>query len=340
MGFLPDHNVPWDLISSALENGLSVDEEGRLQEWISSSAENRDLFNQLKILWNERIDDYAIYQKADEVSAWNILLSRLENRNSKLNENSGIVTGDFTRKRKSFMSWASVAAILLIAAGLSIWYTGGYRSRDDVYQTASGEQRKVSLPDGSTVRLYPGSRIEISKQFNKQNRVVKLVAGEAFFDIKHDEKSSFIVDMGTATVKDIGTSFFIQKKTDSIKVTVETGEVVFTVNENNESRKLSAGMSLQFFTETENAKPVILVDSALISKQNLLYFDKTVLSDIVLKLQQAFNKTVVIVDSSIAQKRFTANLEGQSLEGALEILSKSLNIKYFAENDVYYLKNK
>lgn len=336
MALSSEHTIPWDLIIPALQGSLNPEEEAQLQLWISSNPGNQELFNQLKKTWNEELNDYAIYREADENIAWDALRIKLEEQRNEGRENATVITGNFNRRRINLIRWTSVAAIFVLTVGAFFWYMTNRSG--DIYQTGNNERQTVSLPDGSSILLYPETRIDIPKDYNKSNRVVTLKNGEAFFEVKHDERIPFIVEMGTANVKDIGTSFVIQKSKDSIKVSVTSGEVAFTNNLNNETRELSAGMSLKFQPGKRNSAPTILIDSAKITNHSLLYFENMPLSEVILKLQEVYNKKIVLLDVDIAQKRFKADLEGQSFETAIDILCKSLNIKYFAENGVYYLK--
>ncbi len=337
MAFSSEHIIPWDLISSAFQGSLSSEEEAQLQQWISSNPENREFFNQLKKAWNEELNDFSVYQEADENIAWNALRLRLKEQGSKTNKNATIIPGDFNKRRVKLIRWTSVAAVFVIMIGSLIWYM--VSRSGSIYQTGKNEQQTVLLSDGSSIKLYPETKIEISKDYNKSDRVITFKEGEAFFEVKHNEQISFVVDMGNSSVKDIGTSFYIHNRKDSIDVSVKSGVVAFINNANNDTRKLSAGMSLKFQTGNKNSVPVILIDSATVNNQNLLHFDNTALPDVIFRLQEVYGKKIVLADTAISQKRFTANLEGQSFEGAMEILSKSLGIKYFTENGVYYLKN-
>jgi transmembrane sensor len=336
MKFLSEHSIPWDLIISSLQKGISPEDEAQLQIWISSSDENRDFFSQLKQTWAEGLDDYVIYQVADETLAWNALRLKIEDKGNEEKTNGRVAKGDFNKRPITLFRWASVAAIFIIAAGLFIWYNTN--SESNIYQTGKNEQQTVLLEDGSSIKLYADSRIEISKSYNKTDRIINFLKGDAFFEVQHIGQIPFIVNMGTTSVKDIGTSFYIHNTNDSINVSVKSGEVAFINNTNNDTRELSAGMSLKFQAGKNNSAPVILIDSATSADQNLLNFDNMIMSEVILKLQEAYGKKIILADSLISQKRFKANLEGQTFEEAMEILSKSLNIKYYKENDVYYLK--
>jgi transmembrane sensor len=244
MGFPSEHIIPWELISDAFQGNLSIEEQAQLQQWISSSAENQELFSQLKNIWDEGLNEYIIYREADETGAWNALHSRMTGQSSEVKKPTHVITGDFTKRRIKLMRWVSVAAVLVIAMGTIIWYMANRSG--NIYQTGPGEEQTVSLPDGSSIKLYSATVIELSKDYNKSARIVTLKEGEAFFEVKHDANVPFIVNMETTRVEDLGTSFFIQKKKDSIKVSVISGKVAFVNKASNEARELSAGMSLKF----------------------------------------------------------------------------------------------
>ncbi|HET9431696.1 MAG TPA: FecR domain-containing protein [Chitinophagaceae bacterium] len=272
--------------------------------------------------------------EADEKNAWDALRLKL-GKQPQVERKNDVISGDFTKKTFSIARWTAVAAVSIIVIGSFLWYLNS--DNKNVYQTGFDEQRTVLLPDGSTIKLSADTRIEVSKKFNKSNRLMDLKTGEAYFEVKHDEQIPFIVNLGLTSVKDIGTSFLIQRQADSIKLNVINGKVAFINNSNNETRELSAGMSLRIQIGTKTFNPVISTDSLTV-QQSSLHFDKTALADVILSLEKTYNRKIVLVDSALAQKRFTANLDGQSFEGAIEILSKSLTIKYFEMDGVYYLK--
>src|SRR5258708_1195033 len=99
--------------------------------------------------------------------------------------------------------------------------------------------------------LKPQTRIQLVRRYNKASRTVILTSGEAFFEISHHEELPFIVDMETASIKDIGTSFTVQKTEDSIKVMVFSGKVAFSKKEAREAMEISAGSSLCFYIREE-----------------------------------------------------------------------------------------
>lgn len=122
--------------------------------------------------------------------------------------------------------WA-LAATLAIVAGLA-----GWQATPVSVQAAPGEQRLVTLPDGSTAELNAGSSLRYARGFRALaglvagDRTVEL-DGEAFFSVVRSG-TTFAVNTGEARITVLGTQFVVQAHlADSLgtRVAVEEGRV-------------------------------------------------------------------------------------------------------------------
>jgi len=125
----------------------------------------------------------------------------------------------FPAKRKWLLG---VAASLLVTSVVSlvVWWNGS----TDVYASGFGEQRSISLPDGSTVDLNSESRVRV--QFDATRRLIELSRGQALFRVAKDPARPFVVDAGNASVRAIGTVFDVYRKPAAAIVTVVEGTVI------------------------------------------------------------------------------------------------------------------
>ncbi|OJU18943.1 MULTISPECIES: FecR domain-containing protein [unclassified Sphingomonas] len=89
--------------------------------------------------------------------------------------------------------------------------------------TTRGEQSLTRLADGSSIRLNTATTLAIS--LSRARRKVRMIEGEALFDVARDPRRPFIVDLGDAEVRVIGTSFNIRKRADRTELTVTRGLV-------------------------------------------------------------------------------------------------------------------
>jgi len=120
-----------------------------------------------------------------------------------------------------------LAASLLLAACMG-WYLW---MRPEHYETKFGEQRSVVLADGSRVTLNTASDIEV--RLRSDHRSIKLVKGEALFEVAHDSKRPFDVTSGNAVLRAVGTQFTVDRRADRTVVTVVEGRVAMFTGEKN-----------------------------------------------------------------------------------------------------------
>jgi transmembrane sensor len=104
-------------------------------------------------------------------------------------------------------SFVSRRALLLgggltIAAVAGVVLTGG---RGEVHRTAVGQQLAVRLDDGSLMRLNTDSEARV--RFSAKERLVDLVQGQAFFDVRREAERPFLVSAGGLEVAALGTRF-------------------------------------------------------------------------------------------------------------------------------------
>jgi transmembrane sensor len=95
--------------------------------------------------------------------------------------------------------------------------------RPQEFRTALGEQRSVLLADGSRVTLNTASSIEVN--LRKGRRMVRLVRGEALFEVAHETSRPFEVRAGYAVLSDVGTQFNVDMRSTGTTVTVVEGRV-------------------------------------------------------------------------------------------------------------------
>jgi len=121
--------------------------------------------------------------------------------------------------RTRVFSALAAAVALVICAALMSWELW----RSNHYETGVGEQRSVALEDGSIVTLNTSSEIEVN--FTGRQRKVRLVEGEALFQVAHDARRPFDVLDGMTTVRAVGTEFNVDRRQTQTTVTVVEGRV-------------------------------------------------------------------------------------------------------------------
>jgi transmembrane sensor len=119
---------------------------------------------------------------------------------------------------------AALAAVvaLAIAGVLSYGYFAGV-------STNIGEQRLVTLEDGTRVMLNTATRLLI--RYDDHERRVELKSGEALFDVAKQQSRPFVVEVGARQVRALGTSFVVRRDERQQRVQVTLVEGVISVQD-------------------------------------------------------------------------------------------------------------
>jgi len=120
-----------------------------------------------------------------------------------------------------------VASLLIVCVGAAgvAWV----ELQRGLYTTDIGEQRSITLDDGSTVELNAKSRIRV--RFTDQAREVDLIAGQALFYVAKDNARAFVVRSGAARVRAVGTEFDVYRRRSGTTVSVLEGQVAVFLND-------------------------------------------------------------------------------------------------------------
>ena len=203
-----------------------------------------------------------------------------------------------SRSRMQFMlTRCAVAATVMLAAvgGWLYWHPGPQR-----LETAIGEQRSLVLSDGSLVTLNTASIVEV--EMTQHHRTVRLLAGEALFEVAHDATRPFDVMTGNTTVRAVGTQFDVDRRADSTTVTVVDGRVaVFTDSrdprQEEETRlPLQAGEQLTLLPSSARRTPRADVETALAWTQRKLVFQHRRLDEVAAEFNR-YNRQVIEIRS-------------------------------------------
>jgi len=124
------------------------------------------------------------------------------------------------RSRRLTLRIVSLAAASLaaIAATVALFISPGSSFSTDV-----GEQRTVTLTDGTRVFLNTASRLVV--RYDKAARRVELKRGEALFEVAKRKDWPFIVAAGDRQIRALGTSFVVRRDGDHLTVTLMEGRV-------------------------------------------------------------------------------------------------------------------
>jgi transmembrane sensor len=123
--------------------------------------------------------------------------------------------------RRKALTWTGAASVVAAMASLSV---GLPAAAGTVISTERGEIRLVPLKDGSTVLLNTESSIRV--KYDKGQRFVRLLKGEAYFSVARDETRPFIVEVNGRQLRTLQAGFRVRKlDADPVDVLVNQGQV-------------------------------------------------------------------------------------------------------------------
>ncbi|MBL8631086.1 MAG: FecR domain-containing protein [Rhodospirillaceae bacterium] len=247
--------------------------------------------------------------------------------------------------------FAAVMGIVVIgvAAAALNWTTGLGPAANTpaaamVQTTNIGERRDVQLTDKTSVVLNSGTRIAVA--YDQAFRKVTLENGEAFFDVVPDASRPFVVDLGHAQVRVVGTAFNILRHKNSVTVTVTRGAVKVLPTAG-KSADAGFGEDLapgdQLIYADGQATPVRRkVDVANVTawREGRLVFESAALSQVVEDLNRYYPEKAINCDGSACGISFTGVLKLDGQEAVLRRLQEFVPVVVVAQSDGVILRSK
>lgn len=194
------------------------------------------------------------------------------------------------------------------SAGLLASRTQTWQQVAAEHRTGTGEQRRVTLNDGTRITLNTGSAIDV--RFDAQYRRVRLVAGEVMVVTAHTaadrttDPRPFIVDTAEGGIRALGTRFTVRQWDAHTSVAVLESAVEITpVGTSGQSRVLRAGERTSFTSDAfESPSPLSEQDAAWARGQ--IVADNVRLGDFMADFGR-YRKGLVQCDPVVADLRFS-----------------------------------
>lgn len=144
-------------------------------------------------------------------------------------------------RRRSFMAMAATLAVAVIGAAVYMTSVPSDLVHHEQLATAVGEQKTISLPDGSTIQLNTDGALIVD--YDRDAREIRLSKGEAHFNVARDPDRPFTVLTDNGSVTAVGTAFTVRLRDNAaLEVTVAEGRVALLApivpRETNEPRDI------------------------------------------------------------------------------------------------------
>jgi transmembrane sensor len=293
------------------ERGLSAAEQDAFSAWLAADPRHRAAFAEQRWSWEE--------------------LDRLSGLQTSVH-----AVPDATRPpaRRRFVAPLALAGIAAAAAIVFFSF-----SRPPVAALAAAAPplalcEEERLVDGSRVVLNRGAAIAVL--FTAHERRVRLERGEAHFAVAKDPARPFVVEVDGVAVRAVGTAFSVKRGADSVAVLVTEGTVAVNspaVASADHAPLITAGQKAVVSLSPQAAATVIEAVAAaemeerLAWKPRLLEFDEAPLAEIAAEFNRRNPVRIDIVDSALHDRRLSATLRSDNVEGFVRMLEADFGIR-------------
>jgi len=209
------------------EGELSHLQRQQFIAWLRTSPEHVRAYLQISAHWEEartlrrsatdEIDALVALARTDTAEVISLGLQEAPRQSASL---EGAAHPGSRRQHPKIKRWQVLAAsVVAVSAGIGYWMA----LERNTYTTDTGEQRSLTLADGTTVELNAQSKMRVS--FHSHERDISLIRGQALFNVAKDPARPFIVQTDRTQVRAVGTQFDVYRRKEETTVTVLEGTV-------------------------------------------------------------------------------------------------------------------
>lgn len=297
-------------------------ESEEIENWILADKKNADIFFETERLWMMK-REVAITHSSRIETAYR-RLSRLLKPQS--------------RKYKLFnpyyLKYAAVALIALLVT-IDIFYDRPViPDAINIVEVPKGQRVNLVLSDGTKVCLNSNSRLHYPAVFSNKQRHVEL-EGEAFFEVTHDEKCPFVVQVTDMTIKVLGTTFNVKAyRNEATYVTLKSGKVEVCTTDEQESAMLNPNEQASYSKQTGLKLHRVSGNAFYVWKAGEIAYVDNTLSEIAKDLERRFNVHIRIEGEGLAERKFSLRVENDvTLSQILTLLRGTRQLDFDKDGD-------
>lgn len=208
---------------------------------------------------------------------------------------NGEVTRSRWRRRGWHLMLATALASIIIASMLPLF-------TNPQVKTTVGEQRVMTLDDGSRVIMNTATRIVV--RYTEQSRRVLLREGEAMFEVAKNLHRPFVVEVDGREIMALGTAFVVRRDRERVAVTLVEGRIAIapitlaTLAPVSTLDVLEPGERLTFVDHEAPTRDRPPLDSVTAWQRGVAIFDNTPLLDATMEMNRYNSGTSLRVDDS------------------------------------------
>ncbi len=301
---------------------LSSADRRALKKWLSSDPRHAVALKGLAAIWGDMdilLNDYPDLKDINTVKMF-----------------------PFFTAYKWVLPTLSVCFIAMFVWMMVVPVNQSVKAERSFYTTNIGKQKIEHFSDGSTAHLNTGSIVET--EFTDSERIVRLIRGEALFEVAHNPARPFIVYVGNQKIRAIGTAFVVRLSSENILVTVTDGKVQLSkrvkddtvisdasdLTQEQEVVVISKGEAVEVNDNTVKAKSEDVESEEMNRRlswlKGNLVFKNERLEQVIKEISRYVPVRIVIDDPELRDIKISGRFEIGDTDALLEAIEVSLNL--------------
>ncbi len=240
-----------------------------------------------------------------------------------------------TRFHRQGFRMAAVFMGLLLVTAIVVWVYQNNTSYS--YVTRFGETKTITLPDQSTVKLNANSSLTYRSHWLRQGPREIWLEGEGFFSVvRQPNDQKFIVYANQVAVEVLGTQFNVSDRHGKTQVVLNAGKVKLNL-EDTYTSQTTALVEKDLYMQPGEMVEILHKEKSYVQKQvdaevytawkdNKFIFRDLPLQNIAQIIEDTYGLKVIIKDTAVAGRKFTATYPTDDVSILLKALATSFDL--------------
>lgn len=288
---------------------LLPEERRAFDDWHAQSAAHAQMFQRISILWDDPDLRAAAVHAAETASS--------------------ILSGSRPAASRRWVPDAAALAASVVLLVMAALYVDVATWLQTDYRTAVGERRTIELPDRSIMTLNTQSAVALS--FNGRARHIRLVKGEAFFQVQHDPDRPFVVETAQSATRAVGTAFVVRAGEARDRVTVLEG--IVEVGVAGAQARVSAGSQIEAAMGAVGQPRSVDLQTVSGWLRGRLVVDGVPLAQVLDEVRRYYPGMIVVWSPQVGDIHVTGTYDIDNPVSVLTFLAKTVPVHMFSFSD-------
>ncbi|MDF0541375.1 FecR domain-containing protein [Sphingobium sp. H39-3-25] len=296
-----------------LDSAATLDERNAAHDWINADPRHAVAFAIAQDAW----------QQSAHARLKNVDLDGGEQPDASAALHAEKAEPGVSRRRLLTGLSALAASVTGVVAVGSAWRLFSQR-----HSTGHAERALAQLADGSAITMNGETTLDVDLRANK--RLIRMVRGEALFDVAKDPDRPFIIDLDGAKIEVLGTKFNVRKRQNGVELSVTEGLV--SVSSGQDFIKVPAGSTaiIRLGTSAMAVAAPSVVQQRVAWTEGFLEFDNEPLDEVLDEFNRYRRAPIMIGDPRIASTMITGRFGLNESNEFVSALESSFDIRAIA----------